>query len=35
MASEAAFLDQNEEAICCLDIPMVSSHSLTQLYSDL
>lgn len=35
MASEAAFLDQSEETVPCLDIPTVSACSLTHLYSDL
>jgi len=34
MASEAAFLDQSEKAVPCLDIAMVSARSLTHLYSD-
>lgn len=34
MAFEAAFLVQSEEAIPCLDIPVVSACSLAHLYSD-
>lgn len=35
MASEAAFLEQSEEAVPCLDVLTVFTHSLTNLYSDL
>lgn len=35
MASEAAFLEQSEEAVPCLGVLMVFTHSLTHLNSDL